>query len=563
MGRKLALIIGNSQFDDPGLARLQAPVADVLALAEVLRDPAVASFDDVQTLVNESFGRIRRAIARFFDDRKRDDLLLLYFSGHGVRDEYGHLHLAVRDTERELLAATAIEANFVTACMDRSASKRLVLVLDCCHSGAFAAGSKSVQGASVGTATTFEGNGRGRVVLTATDSTQYAWEGDAIIGTPGASLFTRHLTDGLRTGAADLNHDGMITVDELYDYVYDQVLNDTAKQTPGKWAFGQQGDIVIARTRISGEATGSSAARPLPTGRREWWRPAATLLARRRVAAASAIAGSIVVIGVARFALSPSDSSGREPAASPAVTVVPQPTPGTPPAAVPASGPPAAMQPAPAATTPETGRAPAPTPSAGAARAAPPGRQPAAAATPAPAASSRSATSPLIDLRAVFPPAPFEVANDPPATAAAAESSPGDTPARAPERAPERAAGAERTPRGEDRPAVVPAGRPLNNPIQEYERAAEALDFERLRRIWPEAPEALRRTYQNLRSQSVDLECPDYTFAESSDVTCQERVRSVGAGGITLPAVTNTTVFSLRRSGDGWQISRIRRQPAR
>ncbi len=190
---------------------------------------------------------MRKSIARFFDAKHRDDLLLLYFSGHGVRDEQGHLYLAVRDTERAVLAGTAIEASYVTTRMDRSASKRLVLVLDCCHSGAFGLGAKSAHGATVGTASAFEGTGRGRVVLTATDSTQFAWEGDQVIGDVENSLFTHYLIEGLRTGAADRDEDGQITIDELYDYVYDHVLNDTPKQTPGKWAFGQQGEIVIAQ----------------------------------------------------------------------------------------------------------------------------------------------------------------------------------------------------------------------------------------------------------------------------------------------------------------------------
>ena len=155
-------------------------------------------------------------------------------------------YLAVRDTERAILAGTAIEASYVTTRMDRSASKRLVLVLDCCHSGAFGYGAKAAQGATVGTATAFEGTGRGRVVLTATDSTQYAWEGDQVLGEVENSLFTHYMIEGLRTGAADRDEDGLITIDELYDYVYEHVLNDTPKQTPGKWAFGQQGEIVIA-----------------------------------------------------------------------------------------------------------------------------------------------------------------------------------------------------------------------------------------------------------------------------------------------------------------------------
>ena len=131
--------------------------------------------------------------------------------------------------------------------MDRSFSKRQVLVLDCCHSGAFAHGAKAAQGVSVGTAEAFEGTGLGRVVLTATDSTQYAWEGDQIIGDAQNSLFTHFLIEGLKTGAADRDDDGVVTVDELYDYVREQVVNTTPRQTPHKWSYRQQGDIVLAQ----------------------------------------------------------------------------------------------------------------------------------------------------------------------------------------------------------------------------------------------------------------------------------------------------------------------------
>ena len=242
MAQKLALIIGNNSYDDASLSRLTAPGADVQAFAEVLRAPDICKFDEVIPLVDEGCAVVRRAIARFYDQRRRDDLLLLYFSGHGVKDENGHLYLALRDTESSLLAGTAIEASFITGRMDRSASKRLVLILDCCHSGAFAAGSKAVQGGTVGTATAFEG--RGRIVLTATDATQYAWEGNRILGDAQTSLFTRFMIEGLKTGAADRDENGVITVDELYEYVYEKVLDATPAQTPGKWAW-LNGQIVL------------------------------------------------------------------------------------------------------------------------------------------------------------------------------------------------------------------------------------------------------------------------------------------------------------------------------
>ena len=169
----------------------------------------------------------------------------------------GSCSFAARDTQRDLLDATSVEAAFVTKVMNNSLSRRQVLVLDCCHSGAFARGTKGATGASVGTAAAFEGNGFGHVVLTATDSTQYAWDGDKVIGGSDSpsSVFTHHLIEGLRTGAADKDDDGQISLDELYDYVYQQVLSETPRQTPGKWSYKQQGNLVIARNPSPGRKT--------------------------------------------------------------------------------------------------------------------------------------------------------------------------------------------------------------------------------------------------------------------------------------------------------------------
>ena len=52
---------------------------------------------------------------------------------------------------------------------------------------------------------------------------------------------------GLETGDADRDQDGLVALDELYDYIYDRVRAATPNQTPGKWAFGVQGELVIAR----------------------------------------------------------------------------------------------------------------------------------------------------------------------------------------------------------------------------------------------------------------------------------------------------------------------------
>jgi len=244
MSGKYALIIANAEYTDPGLAQLTAPGKDAKEFWRVLNSPDIGAFDDVMLVLNQESATVNERIEHFFSEKKTDDLLLLYFSGHGVRDENGALYLAVKNTNRNRLLSTAVSSSFVRQVMDQSRSKRQVLILDCCNSGAFAQGTKAATGVSIGTASAF-GAGYGHIVLTASDSTQYAWEGDKVIGGETEnSLFTHFLVKGLE-GEADRDGDGRITVDELYDYAYEKVKLATPKQTPSKFSTKQQGEILL------------------------------------------------------------------------------------------------------------------------------------------------------------------------------------------------------------------------------------------------------------------------------------------------------------------------------
>src|SRR5256885_1094481 len=91
--------------------------------------------------------------------------------------------------------------------------------------------------------------GRGRAVITATSAVEYAFEGDHLADTRelNPSVFTSALVQGLETGDADRDQDGHVGLDELYDYVYGRVREVTPNQTPGKWMFGVEGELHIAR----------------------------------------------------------------------------------------------------------------------------------------------------------------------------------------------------------------------------------------------------------------------------------------------------------------------------
>ena len=61
----------------------------------------------------------------------------------------------------------------------------------------------------------------------------------------------RMLVKGIQTGeACHYDRDGTISLDELYDYVYDRVVRENANQRPKKWDLGIEGKIIVAQTPV-------------------------------------------------------------------------------------------------------------------------------------------------------------------------------------------------------------------------------------------------------------------------------------------------------------------------
>ncbi|WP_181803434.1 caspase, EACC1-associated type [Streptomyces shenzhenensis] len=243
MGGRFALLIATYTYEDAGLRQLTAPGNDAEALAEVLGDPAVAGFE-VTTLVNEPHHRVGAAVGDFLRARAYDDLTLLYFTGHGLKDDDGRLHLATVNTRLANRMFTSVPAEQIDQAMSACMSRQQVLILDCCYSGAFPAGRLAKGDPDVHTLERFQGHGR--TVLTASDAAQAAFEEDRLHGNASRSVFTKHLVQGLRDGSADLNGDGDITLDELYTYVHDKVVAEMPKQRPKKQE-NIEGRTVIAQ----------------------------------------------------------------------------------------------------------------------------------------------------------------------------------------------------------------------------------------------------------------------------------------------------------------------------
>ncbi|WNB87312.1 caspase family protein [Cellulomonas sp. ATA003] len=299
-GDRVALIVATGRYDDPKLQQLRAPAADAERLATVLAHPDVAGMT-VQKVLDQPAHAIRRELHRFLSERRRTDLVVLYFSCHGLKDLDGSLHFAGTDTELGLLASTGVSAAFVNDLVDSCRSNRVVILLDCCYSGAFA--KLAAKGdLAVGVQERLEG--QGRVVMTASNAMEYAFENERLSMRAAApSVFTQAILQGLGTGEADRDGDGRVSVDELYDYVYDHVRRVTPNQTPGLTAH-LSGTLYLARTpgaRVLDEPREQEQGRPRGQRRhrlRRWW---ARLPRRPRLAATVAVP-AVLVVAVALLA---------------------------------------------------------------------------------------------------------------------------------------------------------------------------------------------------------------------------------------------------------------------
>jgi uncharacterized RDD family membrane protein YckC len=246
---KVALLIGVSEYE-VGLNPLPAAVKDVVALQRILKDSEMGDFDEVKILTNPEPQAMQYEVETLFSGRSKDDFVLLFFSGHGIKDDSNNLYFATRITKKsakgDLIRSTAVPARFVHEVMNNSRAKRQAIILDCCFSGAFDPSLFSKDDGSVD----LQGQlgAEGRVVLTSSSSTQYSFEQQG----SDLSLYTRYLIEGIETGAGDRDEDGKISVRELHEYATSKVQETAPNMTPKLITLKDMGfDLVLAKAKIA------------------------------------------------------------------------------------------------------------------------------------------------------------------------------------------------------------------------------------------------------------------------------------------------------------------------
>ena len=249
--KKYAVLIGNSKFpeepDKSKLPDLVCPERDVDGLKQILVNCELGGFseDNVFVLKNQAKKSIEKKIENVFKQANKDDLILIYYSGHGIlAGVEGKLFLTSHDTVYSEPVSTSVSMSVLQDILDTKTSyKKIVLILDCCYSGD-AAKSFGVKGNSdVELDRNLKESGKGIYLLTACGSTS-AFE----LEHSEFSLFTKYLIEGLKTGHADMDGDGHIDVTELFDYIAPRVKAEKQGQEPRKYGFSETGKLYIAKS---------------------------------------------------------------------------------------------------------------------------------------------------------------------------------------------------------------------------------------------------------------------------------------------------------------------------
>lgn len=233
---KVALLIGVSEYKS-GLNPLPKAVNDVEAMQRVLAHPEMGDFAEanITVLKNPHRQEMEEAIYRLFTNRQREDSLVFYFSGHGLKDESGRFYLSTAITRQEngrLVKHSAVAGTFLQESINESKSEKIVIILDSSFSGTLARG-MTIDSTEM-------------ALLTSCTSTQYSFE----LADEELSIYTLHLVEGIETGAADRDGDGWIRVNELHEYASHKVKEVAPAMTPKFYPMGEGYRIVLAKAPI-------------------------------------------------------------------------------------------------------------------------------------------------------------------------------------------------------------------------------------------------------------------------------------------------------------------------
>ena len=230
-GNIYALIVGISDYQDEKIKDLSFAHRDAEAFADYLSSPAGGSVpsENISFLVNEeaTIGNIYAAKRNIQSKASKDDLVYIYFSGHGAIEEfYESGFFLAYDTPFQNYLTNAIrilDINNMANVLSTKLDVKVVVITDACHSGKISSPdeARALHGELLSKSESNE------IRIASCESDQFSQEGEAWGN--GRGVFSYYLINGLKGMAEMGDPDGIITLSEIRMYLEQKIPSDVAK----------------------------------------------------------------------------------------------------------------------------------------------------------------------------------------------------------------------------------------------------------------------------------------------------------------------------------------------
>ncbi|MEL6865080.1 MAG: caspase family protein [Bacteroidota bacterium] len=197
---------------------------DAYHIYAFLKSPEGGALHDEQmrVLVDEDATRknILKAMRQVFLKADENDVVVLYFSGHGLPGSFLPVDF---DGFNNKLRHEDIQQVF-----QETKAKHKLCLADACHSGTLTAMRSAFDNSLQRYYQAFENSTGGTALLLSSKGDEFSLEDQGL----RQGIFSHYLIRGLK-GEADKNRNRIVTIEELFDFVYTKVRTYTANaQTP-------------------------------------------------------------------------------------------------------------------------------------------------------------------------------------------------------------------------------------------------------------------------------------------------------------------------------------------
>lgn len=231
----IAVVVGLGRYREKNIPPVKYAVRDAEVMARYLRNVGGVAADDIKVITDD--GATRSDIEAYVEDWlprrvKPDSTVFFYYAGHGAPEPTGKEAFIVPFEGHPDFPAKLYPLNRLYAGLAKLPAKAVVVMLDSCFSGAKGRGVSQEGARPLVSLQETSGLDPRLAVLTGASGSQVTSDFDKA----EHGLFTYFLLKGMR-GDADADHDGTVTLGELYPFVRGRVSERASRdlnrdQTP-------------------------------------------------------------------------------------------------------------------------------------------------------------------------------------------------------------------------------------------------------------------------------------------------------------------------------------------